>query len=105
MGERGGNGHRTRRQSCGRGRSAIGHCGEAIQSLSNSVSVSSQAASVIHTTSEQQFVGVDQVARAMVNIDVAMQQNLTGTSQLEAAAKELQELGEFLKEVVKRYKI
>lgn len=79
--------------------------GEAIQSLSNSVSVSSQAASVIHTTSEQQFVGVDQVARAMANIDVAMQQNLTGTSQLEAAAKELQELGEFLKEVVERYKI
>lgn len=79
--------------------------GEAIQSLSNSVSVSSQAASVIDTTSEQQFVGVDQVARAMANIDLAMQQNLTGTSQLETAAKELQELGEFLKEVVKRYKI
>jgi methyl-accepting chemotaxis protein len=79
--------------------------GEAIQSLSNSVSVSSQAASVIDATSEQQFVGVDQVARAMANIDLAMQQNLTGTSQLETAAKELQELGEFLKEVVKRYKI
>jgi methyl-accepting chemotaxis protein len=51
--------------------------GEAIQSLSNSVSVSSQAASVIDATSEQQFVGVDQVARAMANIDLAMQQNLT----------------------------
>jgi methyl-accepting chemotaxis protein len=79
--------------------------GEAIQSLASSVSVSSQAASVIDTTSEQQFIGVDQVARAMANIDLAMQQNLTGTSQLETAAKELQELGEFLKELVRRYKI
>lgn len=79
--------------------------GESIQSLANSVNVSSQAASVIDTTSEQQFAGVDQVARAMANIEEAMRQNLDGTSQLETAAKELEELGEFLKSVVRRFKI
>ncbi len=79
--------------------------GESIQSLANSVATSSQAASVIDTTSEQQFVGVDQVARAMANIEQAMRQNLDGTSQLESAARELQELGDFLKGLVQRYKI
>ncbi|MBI5249379.1 MAG: methyl-accepting chemotaxis protein [Desulfomonile tiedjei] len=79
--------------------------GEAIQSLASSVATSSQAASVIDSTSEQQFIGVDQVARAMANIEHAMRQNLDGTSQLEAAAKELEELGEFLRGLVHRYKI
>ncbi len=79
--------------------------GDSIQSLANSVAASSQAASVIDTTSEQQFVGVDQVASAMTNIEQAMRQNLDGTTQLASAAQELQELGDFLKGLVQRYKI
>jgi methyl-accepting chemotaxis protein len=79
--------------------------GEAIQSLSDSVGVSSQAASVIHTSTEQQFVGVDQVSAAMVSIEQAMQQNTAGTSQLEIAARRIEELGVSLKQLVERYKL
>jgi methyl-accepting chemotaxis protein len=79
--------------------------GEAIQSLTDSVSISSQAAAVIETSSSQQFVGVDQVAGAMGNIELAMEQNLAGTSRLEAAAKRLEELGSELRNLVQQYKI
>jgi methyl-accepting chemotaxis protein len=79
--------------------------GESIQSLSQSVAASSQAASIIHTSTEQQFVGVDQVAAAMGNIDQAMQQNIAGTTQLESAAKRIEELGGSLREFVARYKM
>lgn len=79
--------------------------GESIQSLANSVAASSQAASVIDTATEQQFAGVDQVARAMANIAQAMHQNLEGTSQLETAAKRLEDLGVSLKDLVERYRV
>jgi methyl-accepting chemotaxis protein len=78
--------------------------GEAIQSLTNSVSISSQAAAVIETSSSQQFVGVDQVAGAMGNIERAIEQNLAGTGRLEAAAGRLEELGSELRELVQQYK-
>jgi methyl-accepting chemotaxis protein len=79
--------------------------GESIQSLSKSVSASSQAASVIHTSTEQQFVGIDQVSAAMGNVEQAMQQNVAGTTQLESAAKRIEELGGSLREFVARYKM
>ncbi len=74
--------------------------GESIQSLSNSVGASSQAASVIQSSTEQQFVGIDQVSSAMANIEQAMHQNKTGINQLEAAATRMGELGGLLKELM-----
>ena len=59
---------------------------------------------IIDTSTEKQFVGIDQVAQAMTNIEQAMQQNLAGMSQLEGAARRLEELGESLKGVVERYR-
>lgn len=79
--------------------------GDSIQSLSRSVTASSQAASVIHTSTEQQFVGVDQVSAAMGNIEQAMQQNMAGTTQLESAAKRIEELGGSLRDLVARFKM
>jgi methyl-accepting chemotaxis protein len=79
--------------------------GDSIEALSGSVANSSQAAGVIDTSTEQQFIGVDQVSSAMTNIEEAMQQNLTGTVQLEASAKRLQDLGDQLKQLVDRYRI
>ncbi len=79
--------------------------GDSIQALSGSVAESSQAAGVIDSSTEQQFIGVDQVASAMTNIEEAMRQNLTGTVQLEAAARRLQDLGDQLKQLVDRYRI
>lgn len=78
--------------------------GEAIRALAESVTASSQAASVIDAQSEQQVTGVDQVAGAIGNIDSVMRQNLEAASQLEGAAGRLKELGASLRELVQRYK-
>ncbi len=67
--------------------------GNAIESLSNNVVASSQAALVIRTHTEQQFLGVDQVSTAMFNIEQAMKENITSTSQLEISAKRIETIG------------
>ena len=82
-----------------------GVAGEAIQVLSTSVALSSQAATVIGTSTEQQFVGLDQVAGGMASIEEAMRQNLDGTLELEQAARGLQDLAGSLKELVQRYRV
>jgi len=79
--------------------------GDSIKVLSGSVTAAAQAASIINASSEQQFVGVEQVANAMVSIDQAMQQNMSGTVQLEQAAKRLEELGLDLKKLADSYKV
>lgn len=79
--------------------------GESIQMLTQSVAAASQAASVIGSSSEQQFLGVDQVSGAMSNIEQAMGQNLEGMRQLENASKKLEELGGMLKSLVESYKV
>jgi methyl-accepting chemotaxis protein len=79
--------------------------GEAIQKLSASVGTSSHAASVIDTTLEQQFVGIDQVANAMASIEHAMKQTVGATAQLDDAARRLALLGEQLKELMERWKV
>jgi len=79
--------------------------GEAIMTLTRSVTSSSQAASIITASSEQQVVGVQQVSQAMVNIDESMRQNLEGTRQLEAATHRLEELGSNLKKLIEAYRI
>lgn len=78
--------------------------GDAIQSLADSVAVSSQISSTIHASSEQQFAGVDQVSAAMGNIEMAMQQNVSGAKALEISGKKLDELGNALNGLVARYK-
>lgn len=79
--------------------------GRSIQALARSVTESSQAAAVIDSSTLQQFEGVEQVAGAMANIELAMHQNLTGTSQLESAARKLEELGGELRDLVQKYRI
>lgn len=79
--------------------------GESIEEVTKSVHEASQALSVIVASSEQQSVGIDQVALAMDNIDRAMQQNVEGTRQLQQSARDLADLGGRLKDLVERYKI
>lgn len=79
--------------------------GEAIQALTDGVSEASRSATVIVASTEQQFVGVDQVSSAMANVELAMKQNVDGTYQLEQEAGRLQEVGVMLKDLVGNYKI
>jgi methyl-accepting chemotaxis protein len=78
--------------------------GEAIQSLSSNVAASFQAASLIQTHTEQQFLGIEQVSTAMANIEEAMNENVASTSQLEVAARRIEQLGVDLKELVARFR-
>jgi methyl-accepting chemotaxis protein len=70
-----------------------GEAGEAIRLLAESVSEATQAATQIAASSQQQMVGMDQVALAMENIKQASLQNVAGTRQAETAAHNLHTLG------------
>ncbi len=79
--------------------------GESIRLLSDSISEASQVATQIAASSQQQLVGMDQVALAMENIKVASTQNVASTKQAETAAQNLHELGQKLKALVEQYRV
>jgi methyl-accepting chemotaxis protein len=74
--------------------------GEAIRLLADSVAEAAQAATQIAASSQQQMVGMDQVALAMENIKQASVQNVAGTRQAEVAAQSLHELGQKLSDMI-----
>ena len=77
-----------------------------MKALAESVTEASQAATQIAASSQQQLLGMDQVASAMEkNIKIATTQNIAGAQQSEAAAQNLQELGHKLKHLVGHYKL
>jgi len=82
-----------------------GEAGETIRSLANSIIETTQAATQIAASSQQQLVGTDQVAMAMENIKQATAQNVAGAEQAEKAAQNLHELGQKLKQMVEQYKV
>ena len=82
-----------------------GEAGESIRLLADSVSEAAQAATQIAASSQQQMVGMDQVALAMENIKQASMQNFSGTRQAETAAHSLHELGQKLKGLAEQYKV
>jgi methyl-accepting chemotaxis protein len=67
--------------------------GESIRLLADSIMEAVQAATQIAASSQQQMVGMDQVARAMENIKQASVENMSGTRQAEIAAQNLHGLG------------
>ena len=79
--------------------------GTSIQALVGSVTEAAQAATQIAASSQQQLVGMDQVAGAMENIKQASTQNVASAKQLEAAARNLDGLGQRLKQMVGQYQV
>jgi methyl-accepting chemotaxis protein len=79
--------------------------GEAIRSLGSSIEESSEMALQIAVTSQQQLVGMDQVATAMENIRQASQDNVGGTRQVDLAARNLHQLGLKLKGLAAQFKL
>jgi methyl-accepting chemotaxis protein len=79
--------------------------GESIRMLSESIAESAHAAAQIAASTQQQLVGMDQVALAMENIKQGGNQNTAATRQAEAAAQNLQDLGQKLKGLVGQYKL
>ena len=82
-----------------------GETGESIRLLADSINEAAQAATQIAASSQQQMVGMDQVALAMENIKQASTQNVAGTRQAETAAQGLHELGVSLRQLVAQYKV
>jgi methyl-accepting chemotaxis protein len=79
--------------------------GESVQQLTESIAEAAQAAAQIAASSQQQMAGMDQVALAMESIKTASTQNVASTKQTESAAKNIDELGRRLKELVAVYKV
>lgn len=76
---------------------------ESMQTLSTSVTKVTQAANQIAISSQQQFIGVDQMTTAMNNISEATTQLVDNMKQIETAVTSLNSIGENLKEMSDQY--
>jgi methyl-accepting chemotaxis protein len=70
--------------------------GRAIEELAKSIESAAQAAIQIAATSQQQLIGMDQMAYAMENVNQATHQNVDAARQLEDSAHKLDQLGQGL---------
>jgi len=78
--------------------------GEAIRLLAASIEESSNATLQIVTSTQEQAIGMDQIAIAIQSINQASTQNVEGSRQIEAAARGLYELNQKLQQLVSRYR-
>jgi len=78
---------------------------EAIRVLADNVLEASQAAVQIAASSREQVAGMEQVTLAIENIKEASVQNAASTQQVETSARNLDEVGQRLKELVAQYKV
>lgn len=78
--------------------------GHSIKALEDVNAETAQSATQIQVSSKEQLVGMEQVAVAMENIKTASLQNLQATKEAERVARNLQDLGLKLKQMVDHYK-
>lgn len=79
--------------------------GDSIRTLTDTIEEAAQAAFQIEASSQQQFLGMDQVVAAMENIKVASSQNASTTHQLEGSVQNLKSLGENLRKLTDQFKV
>lgn len=79
--------------------------GHAIKTLTGVVESAAQAVGVIEASSEQQFAGVEQVSRAMADINHAIRENLDGVRDLQGASRRLEDLGTSLEKFIGKYRV
>jgi len=82
-----------------------GAAGDAIRVLAASIEESSNATLQIVTSTQEQAIGMDQIAIAVQSINQASSQNLEGSRQIESAARNLYELNQKLQQLVSRYRV
>lgn len=78
--------------------------GESIQMLAENLAEAAKAAVQIAASSQQQLVGMDQVAQAMENIKQASVENVASTRQAEISGQDLNRLAQKLMEMIERHK-
>jgi methyl-accepting chemotaxis protein len=79
--------------------------GEAIRALSKNILDAARSVTKISTSSQQQLIGMDQVASAMNSIKLASGQNAEGMKQIEEAIRNIHLVGQTLKELVEQYQL
>lgn len=79
--------------------------GESISNLISSISVTKDAALQTSVSSQEQVIGMNQIALAMESIKLASAQNAATTKQLETSARNLQQLGNKMKDMISRFQI
>jgi methyl-accepting chemotaxis protein len=79
--------------------------GESIITLAVNVAEAAQASTQIAASSQQQYTGMDQIVSSMMSVKQATTQNVTSARDLEAAAHNLNELGQRLKKLVQEYRV
>lgn len=79
--------------------------GDSIRTLTDTIEEAAQAAFQIEASSQQQFLGMDQVVAAMENIKVASSQNALTTHQLEGSVQNLKSVGENLRKLTDQFKV
>ncbi|HUX50505.1 MAG TPA: methyl-accepting chemotaxis protein, partial [Spirochaetia bacterium] len=77
----------------------------AIRVLGESIDEASQASAQISVSSQEQLVGMDQIAIAMESIRDASTQNIASTKQAENAAQQLHDLGRRLKGLIAQFQV
>lgn len=87
------------------GMKQAGEAGYSIHQLMENINISAQSAIQIEASSQQQLIGMDQVAIAMEGINEASIQNVDSMKQLEEATNRLQEMGYRLKQLNEKYKV
>jgi methyl-accepting chemotaxis protein len=79
--------------------------GEAIRILTGSISETAQVSTQIVASSQQQLVGMDQIGIAMQSINQAGIETAASMIQSEKSARNLNDLGLKLKEIIERFKV
>jgi methyl-accepting chemotaxis protein len=87
------------------GVSQANEVGEALRVLTQSIADWATMMQQIVSTSQQQYIGIDQVTLAMESIKVASSQSVDGARQLEGASRSLDDLGKRLHGLVARYRV
>ncbi|MCE1190077.1 MAG: methyl-accepting chemotaxis protein [Ignavibacteria bacterium] len=78
---------------------------EAIRNLTDTITMFTDISIQTNASSQEQFIGMEQVAIAMDNIKVASSQNAIITRELESSARNLQMLTEKLHETIAVFKV
>ncbi len=79
--------------------------GEAIEKLAGSVDLSVQSASQISASSQEQLIGMDQVALAMESVRQASHHNVESAQQLQTSARSLSDLSQHLRGLMENYQL
>lgn len=78
---------------------------DAIQKLSESIQNAADMGQQIAASSKEQVAGMEQVKRAMENIETAAHQTLNGSKQVESVARDLDSFGKRIKQITDKYSL